>query len=100
DDADIAKPANTPVERARNVAKVTVDDRLDMPLITRLRPATLVVTTGSLGALIRDCDELARAKPIEIAALAPHVRDQRPVVPTDESNERGEVELRRNPCLV
>src|SRR5581483_5197671 len=99
-DADVAQPPHAAVERPGDVAKVTVDDRLDVPLVAPLRPAALVVAAGNLGGLVRERDQLAVAEPVDVAALASDVRDEGAVAATDEADERSEVELGRDPRLV
>src|SRR4051794_1149591 len=77
-----------------------VDDRLDVPLVARLRPAALIVATGDVRRLVRERDQLSGAELIDIPALASDVRDERAVAVSDEANERREVELLRDAGLV
>src|SRR2546421_575173 len=71
-----------------------------MPLVPRLRPAALVVAAGDIRRLVRKRDQLAGAKPIDVAALAADVRDERAVALSDEAHEWCEVELLRDAGLV
>jgi hypothetical protein len=88
------------VERVRDLAQVPVDDRLDVPLVPCLRPAALVVLPRHLGRLVGQRRELPRAKPVDVAALAADVRDERAVPAAGDPHERREVELRRDPRVV
>src|SRR5436305_12945963 len=70
-----------------------VDDRFDMPLIARLRPAALVVAAGRLVELVDQLLEPAGAQDVDGSPLAADDRDQRSVAAADERDERREVEL-------
>jgi len=72
--------------------QVLIDDVLDMTLVPRLRPASLVVAAGHIGALVRDIDEGRAAQAEHLAALAPDCRDERPVT-TDVRRQRSQVQL-------
>ena len=77
-----------------------VDDRLDVALVARLRPAALVVTAGNVRRLVHERDQPAAAEPIDVAALPSDVRHERTVPAPDEADERRQVELLRDPRLV
>src|SRR5512133_2283899 len=77
-----------------------VDDRLDVPLVARLRPAALVVAAGYVRRLVRERDQLSGAEPIDVPALASDVRDERAVAVSDEADERREIELLRDAGLI
>ena len=99
-DANVPQPANAAIERVGHVPQVPVDDRLDVPLVARLRPAALVVAAGDVCRLVRERDQLAGAESIDVATLASDVRHERAVAVSDEANERREVELLRDAGLV
>jgi hypothetical protein len=67
---------------------MAIDHSLDVPFVARLRPAALGLPAGHLGALVGNRHELAQAEPVDVATLAPDVRDQRTVATTDEPHER------------
>src|SRR5215831_481096 len=71
---------------------MVLDELLDVPLVARLRPATLVVAAGRLVELVRKLLEPPAAKPVEIAALAADERDEHAVAAPDQRNERRQVE--------
>src|SRR5207248_3796615 len=50
-DAYVPQPSDTAVECIRDLSQMPVDDRLDVPLVARLRPAALVVATWNVGGL-------------------------------------------------
>ena len=77
-----------------------VDERFDMPLIARLRPAALVVAAGRLVELVDELLEPAGAQDVDGSALTADDRDQRSVAAADERDERREVELAANGDLV
>ena len=54
----------------------------------------------NIRALVRERDQLAGAQPVDVAALAPDVRDDGAVSASDDANERGEVELLGDASLV
>ena len=99
-DANVTEPSDAAIERIGDVPKVPVDDRLDVALVARLRPAALVVPAGDVRRLVRERDEPASAEPVDVAALASDVRNDRTVPTSDEANERRQVELLRDPGLV
>ena len=99
-DANVTEPSDAAIQRLGHIPEMPVDDRLDVPLVVRLRPAALVVTAGDVRRLVRQRDEPALAEPIDVAALASDVRDDRAVPARDEANERRQVELLRDPRLV
>ncbi len=77
-----------------------VDERFDMPLIARLRPAALVVAAGRLVELVDELLEPAGAQDVDGSPLTADNRDQRSVAAADERDERREVELAANGDLV
>src|SRR5436305_8868925 len=77
-----------------------VDDRFDMPLIARLRPAALVVAAGRLVELVDQLLEPAGAQDVDGSPLTADDRDQRSVAAADERDERREVELPADGDLV
>ena len=79
---------------------MAVDDRLDVPLEARLRPAALVVAARNVGSLVHQRDEAAAVEPIHVAALPTDVSDERAVAPADDSRERSEIELGSDASLV
>jgi hypothetical protein len=99
-DPNVPEPAHAAIERVGHVPQMPVDDGLDVPLVAALRPAALVVATGDVRRLVRQRNQLARAQPVDVAALAPDVGDKRSVVPSDETNERRQIELLRDASFV
>src|SRR5947209_8049966 len=77
-----------------------VDERFDVPLVARLRPAALVVAPGRLVELVDELLEPAGAEDVDRSALAADDRNQRSVPPTDERDERREEELPADGDLV
>jgi hypothetical protein len=69
---------------------VLVDEVLDVPLVARLRPTALVVLSRDLVALVDDLLEPPGRQPEDLPTLAIHHRDERPLMPADERNERDE----------
>jgi hypothetical protein len=58
------------------------------------------VLAGNLVAAIRDLVEAARAKAVQVAALAPYERHQRALPAADERHERREMEVSADPHAV
>src|SRR4051794_40670430 len=54
DDAAVDVLADAQVERVGDALPVARDDRVDVPLVPRLRPATLVMAAGHLLGLVGD----------------------------------------------
>ena len=70
-----------------------LDELLDVALVTRLRPAALIVLPRLVLRVILDLLESAGMQAVELAALSSDDDHQRAFPPTDEGNERREIEL-------
>jgi hypothetical protein len=92
--------AHAPVELLGDLLQVLVDERLDVTLVARLRPAALVVPARLLVELIDELVEPASPKHVHRAALSPHHRHERTVASTDERHERRQIELTSDRDLV
>jgi thioredoxin reductase (NADPH) len=92
-DLGMMKPPNEPIEPVRNLTQVLLDELLDVALVTRLRPAALIVLPRLVLRVILDLLESAGMQAVELAALSSDDDHQRAFPPTDEGNERREIEL-------
>ena len=82
-----------PVELLSDSLHVLVDELLDVPLVTALRPAALVALPGRFVVMLGDLLQPAGAKTVQLSLLSPDDRDDRPVPPAHERDERREVEV-------
>ena len=98
--APARQPADARVECVGDAAPVPFDDLVDVALVARLRPASLVVPARHLLGLVRDLDEDAVLQAVDVAALAADGGDERRVAPPHEARERREVELGRDAHVV
>ena len=69
-----------------------LDERLDVPLVARLRPAPLIVLARLFLGVVDKLLEAAGAEPVELAALPADDDHERSLSPADEGNERRKVE--------
>src|SRR4029079_4886232 len=72
---------------------VLVEELFDVPLVTALRPAALVVLPGRFVVMLGDLLEPTGAKTVELSLLSADDRHDRPVPPTHERDKRREVEV-------
>src|SRR5918996_1905698 len=68
--------ADVPVQLLDDLPDMLGGEPVDMPLHARLRPAALVVPPRLLLGAVDDLVQLARAEPVDLAALAPDDGDQ------------------------
>ena len=92
-DLGMMKPPNEPIEPVRNLTQVLLDELLDVALVTRLRPAALIVLPRLVLRVILDLLESPGMQAVEVTALSSDDDHQRAFPPTDEGNERREIQL-------
>ena len=92
-DLGMMKPPDESIEPLRNLTQVLLDELLDVALVARLRPATLIVLPGLDLGVIRDLLESTGMQAVELAALSSDDDHQRAFPPADEGNERRQIEL-------
>src|SRR5262249_54383750 len=73
--------------------QMLLDEAVDVALVIRLRPAPLIVAARLRVRAVDDFHQLARAQPVELAALAADDRDEGSFAAADERHERREEEL-------
>src|SRR5262249_17474517 len=93
DDLRRVQAAPAPVELLRDALQVLLDELLDVPLVPRLRPTTLIMSSGLLVELVDDWLEPSRTQAIELPLLTPHDRDDRPIHARKERHQRREIEV-------
>ena len=94
------EPAQLPLQLCRDRLQVVLRELVDVALVPRLRPATLVVLARLLLREVGDLLELPGAQPVEEAQLAADVRNDRALAAADERDERREVEVAPDLDLV
>ena len=92
--------ADASIELFRDFLQMLVDERLDVSLVARLRPATLVMPSGRLVELVDELLELSGAQDVDGSTLPADHGDQRSLTTADERDERGKVELPTHSDLV
>jgi thioredoxin reductase (NADPH) len=95
-----SEPADQPVERFGDLLQVLPDERLDVTLVTGLRPASLVVLAGLLLGVVGELLQSSAAEPIELPAFAADDEDKGALPAPNERNERREVERAAHLHLV
>src|SRR5919204_4519097 len=82
------QPAAAAVEFLRNALEMLLHELLDVTLVARLRPATLVVPSiRLLVEVLRELLQMSGAQAEELTLLASDDRDDRSVRPRDERDE-------------
>ena len=92
DDLDGTKLPHEPVERLGDLAQMLAHLCLDVALVARLRPASLVVPALLLLGVVGEILEPPAPKTVEAAALAPDDDDESALPAADQRHERGQVE--------
>jgi hypothetical protein len=102
DDDDLGglQPPDHAVELHGDALQVLGDELLDVPRVTRLRPAALVVPARLVLGTVDDLLEPPCAEAKDLPALAADERDDRAVVAAHELCERREVEAAADVYVV
>jgi hypothetical protein len=86
------QPAHQPVERVGDLLEMLANLRLDVALVARLRPASLIVLARLLLGVVGQILEPASAQAVEVPPLATDHDDEGALPAPDERYERSQVE--------
>src|SRR5207253_10538521 len=81
------------IELVGDALQMVLDELLDVPLVARLRPATLVVTARLFLELIGDRLEASCTQAVQLTLLAADNGDDRPVRARHDRDERRGVDV-------
>ena len=94
DHVQATRVAQGPVDLAPDRLQVVQNDVLDMALVARLRPTTLVVLAGHLLGLVDELLEATFVQPVDHPSLARDHGDERSVAVSELGGERRNPQLR------